>query len=121
MPARPIGPDQPQGADGIARGLLNIRRRQFNACGLGLRLDLGAQRAFDLLPVAVERGRQLVARGLWPIRTSPRGSARLARNICTIVLQALEKSLPLRIDGIGVGLVARVEVLDVGGVSAIEK
>ena len=38
-----------------------------------------------------------------------------------LVLQAAEEVAPLGIDRIGVGLVAGVEVFDVGGVAAVEK
>ena len=57
--AHAVGADQHQGADRIPRGLLHIRRRDFDALGLRLRLDLVAERPLDLAPVAGQRGHQL--------------------------------------------------------------
>src|SRR5882724_9611959 len=96
--ARPIGADQPQGANRIARGLLHVGCREFNAGGLGPGPDLVANRTLDLLPVPIERSRELITCQLRPIRLAPRrpkriGTARMARHI-RVILQALEKSLP---------------------------
>ena len=46
---------------------------------------------------------------------------RVLFDVAGIVLQALEERLPLRIDGFRVGLVARVKVVDIGGIAAVEK
>src|SRR5579863_707770 len=44
MTARPVGADQHQGPDRIARCALNLRGRQVDAARLRLLLDLGADR-----------------------------------------------------------------------------
>src|SRR5262249_20835879 len=50
-----IRADQHEGAHRVARRLLHMCRREFDAFGLSLGLDLLADRLFDLGPVAVER------------------------------------------------------------------
>ena len=62
MAAHPVGADQHQRADRIAGGLVDVGRRQFDAAGLRLGLQLGLDGAFDVAPIAVERRGQVVAR-----------------------------------------------------------
>ncbi len=71
VPARPVGADEHQGTDGVARRLLHVGRGQFDPGRLGLGPDLVAERALDLAPVAVERGGELVARRQRPIALAP--------------------------------------------------
>ena len=60
--AHAVGADQHQGAHRIARRQIDVGSRYFDALGLCLGRDFGADRLFDLRPIAVERRRQLVAR-----------------------------------------------------------
>ncbi len=114
-----IGADQHQRVDRIARRLLHVGGGEFDAS----RLRLGANLVADLLlgrgPLSVERGEGLVARD--QRRLLPRGAARAFGDVAAAVLQAAEEVAPLGIDRVRVGLVARVEVFDVGGVAAVEK
>ena len=55
VPARPIGADQHQRVDGVARGLLHLGRRELDAFDLGFGLDLVADRPLGFPPIAVER------------------------------------------------------------------
>ena len=121
MTARPIGTDQHQGVDGVAGRLLDGGGRKFDSGGLRSRLHLVAECLLDLAPIAVERGNELAARALRPVRQLPRWPLRVPHDIGALVLQALEERLPVGIDRLGVGLVARIEVLDVVGIAAIEE
>ena len=121
MPARAVGADQHQGVDRIARGLLDLGGGKFDARGLGARLHLVADRPFDLVPIAVERGNEFAARRLRPVRPRPRRPAGALEHIGAIILQALEECLPLGVDRLGVVLVAGMEVLDIVGIAAIEE
>ena len=69
--ANPIGADQHQGMDRIAGGLLNLGGGDFDAAALRLGLELVADRALDLAPVAGERRDEVVARQLRPVRQRP--------------------------------------------------
>ena len=121
MAARPVGADQHQGANRITRRLLHVGGRELDAARLRARLDLVADRPLHLGPVAVERGDQLPARSLRPIRPLPGRPAGALLHVGAVVLEALEESLPFGIDRVPVGLVAGVEVLDVVGVAAIKE
>ena len=71
MAAHAVGADQHQRAHGIARGLMDVGRRQLAALGLRLGRELGADRLFDFDPIAVERGGQFVARRQRPVVPAP--------------------------------------------------
>src|SRR5262249_2835817 len=62
VPARAVGANQHQGADRIARRLLDLGGGDVSARGLRPRLDLVAERPLHLAPIAVERGDELAAR-----------------------------------------------------------
>ncbi len=119
--ARPIGADQHQRLDGIARGLLHLRRHEFDAGDLRLGAHLVAERALDLAPVAIERRGQFAARGLRPVAFAPGRAAGELRDVIAVVLKALEERLPFGVDRLRVVLVASVEVFDVGGIAAVEE
>src|SRR5271169_1175883 len=121
MPARPIGADQHQGANGIAGGAFDIGRRNIDTARLCLRLHFAAERLAGFGPIAVERGNQFAAFGHRPIRPRPGWAARVLDDIARVVLEALEERLPLGVDRFWVGLVAGVEVFDVVGVAAVQK
>src|SRR5258708_13764527 len=78
MPARAVGADQHQGADRIARCLLDFGGGDIDPCGLRSRLALVAERALGLAPIAIERRNELAARRRRPARPLPRpaGGAR---------------------------------------------
>ncbi len=71
MAARAVGADQHQRVDGVARRLLHMGGREFDAGGLRPCLDLVADRLLDLAPVAVERRDELAACALRPVRPLP--------------------------------------------------
>ena len=121
MAAHAVGPDQHQGAHRIARRLVDIGRRQFAALGLHLGGDLGADRFFDFDPIAIERGGQIVTRRQRPVVAAPGRALGVLSDVGRRVFQALEKLLPLGIDGGGVFFVAGVDFVDVGGVCALQK
>ena len=121
MAAHAVGPDQHQGAHGIARRLVDVGRRQLGALGLRLGRELGADGLFDFGPVAVERGGQFVARRQRPVVPAPGRPFGVLADVGRRVLQALEKLLPLGVDRGGVLLVAGVDFVDVGGVCALQK
>ena len=121
MTAHAVGADQHQGADRIARRLVDVGGRQFGALGLRLGGKLGADRLLDGGPVAVQRRGQVVARGERPVVAAPGGALGVLLDVGRGVFQALEEFLPLAVDRGGVLLVAGVEVVDVGGVGALQK
>jgi len=71
VPARAVGADQHEGADRVARCLLDLGSGEFDASGLRPRLDLVAERALELAPIAVKRGDEFAARGLRPVWPLP--------------------------------------------------
>ena len=116
-----VGADQHQRVDRIARRLLHVGGRKLDALGLRLRLDLVADRLLDLAPVAVSaatsspRGRcgQFGRCQDGPLAlfcTSARSSFRPSKNARHSASTAFR-----------VGLVAGVEVFDIGGVAAIKE
>ncbi len=121
MPAHAIGANQHQGAHRIARGLMEVGRREFRALGLRLGCDLGADGFFDFRPVAIERGGQFIARRQGPVVTRPGRSLGVLADVGRGILQAAEELLPFGIDGRGVVLVTGVDIVDVGGVGALQK
>ena len=121
MAARPIGADQHQRPDGVARRPLDVGRGKLDAAALRLRLDLDADAVADLGPVAVERRDEIAARQRRPIGPGPRRAVRVLFNVGSVVLQALEERLPLGIDRLRIGFVAGIEVFDIGGIAAIEE
>ena len=116
-----VGADQHQGMDRIAGGLLHLGGGDFDAAALRLGLELVADRALDLAPVARQRGDEIVARRLRPVRQAPGRAAGVLEHRGGIVLEAREEHLPLRIDRVGIGLVAGVELVHVGGVAAVQE
>src|SRR5882724_7292880 len=121
MPAHAVGANQHQGAHGVAGGLMDIGRRQFSAFGLRLCREPGADRLFNLKPMAVERGSQFVARRQRPVVPRPGRPFGVFADVGWRVLQAFEEFLPLGVDRGGVIFVAGVDFVDVGGVCALQK
>src|SRR5580704_11395512 len=121
MAARPIGADQHQRPDRIPRRAFDIGRGKLDAAALRLRLDLDADAVADLGPVAVERRDKIAAGQRRPTRPAPRRAVRILFNVGGAVFQALEERLPLGIDSLRIGFVAGVEVLDIGGIAAVEE
>src|SRR5262249_27743402 len=112
---------QHQRAHGIARGLVHVGGGDVGALGLRLGGELGADRLFDQRPVAVERRGQVIARRQRPVITAPRGARGVLFDVGPAVFQALEELLPLAIDRAGVLFVLGVEIVDIGGVGALQK
>src|ERR1700682_5363985 len=121
MAPHAIGADQHQRADGIAGGLIDVGGRDLGALGLCLGGDLGADRLLDRRPVAVQRRGQIVARCQRPVVAAPGGAFGVLLDVGGGVLQAFEEFLPIGIDRSRVLLVAGIEVIDVGGVGALQK
>ena len=121
MTAHAVGADQHQGADRIARRLVDVGGRQLGALGLRLGGELGADRLFDGDPVAVQRRGQFVARRERPVVAAPGRALGVLLDVGRGVFQALEEFLPFGVDRRGVLLVAGVEIVDVGGVGALQK
>ncbi len=121
MAAHAVGADQHERVDGVARRLLHVGRGNLDALGLRFSGDFFADFLFRRRPLAVERGHQVAVRPKRPIRFFPGGAARVLDDVGAVFLQALEKIAPLGIDRGGVALEFRVEVFDVGGVTAIEE
>ena len=99
------------------------RRREIStplACALPLILSPTSSRPRPQSPV--ERRDQLAV----GVRSASSAAARTGRcalcdDVGAVVLQALEERLPLGVDRRRVGLVAGVEVFDIGGIAAIEE
>ena len=123
--AHPVGADQHQRAHGIAGRLMQVGRGDLGASGLafGLRLGrkLGANHLFDFGPVAVERGRQLVLRRQRPVVAAPGRALGVLLDVGWTVFQALEELLPLGVERGRVLFVAGVDIVDVGGVGALQE
>jgi len=100
---------------------MDIGRCQLGALGLRLGRKLGADRLFDLRPIAVERGGQIITRRQRPIVPAPRGPFGVFQHVRRLVFQAFEELLPLGIDRGGILLIAGVDIIDVGGVCALQK
>jgi len=83
--------------------------------------QLGADRLLDLRPITIERRGQFVARRDWPVVARPGGALGVLGNVRRAVLQAFKELLPLGIDRGGILLVAGVEIVDIGGVGALQK
>src|SRR5262249_30107009 len=75
----------------------------------------------DLGPVSSQRGNQLIAWGLGPVRSPPGRTGSCLGDLRTSVFQALEKGLPFRVHGTGIGEIAGIKILDIGGVAAVEE
>ncbi len=119
--AHAVGANQHQGANRITRRLLHVGRAQRRALDLRLRLQLATDRLLGQRPVAVQRRGQVVGRLHRPVGLFPGRALGVLEDIGRLILQAFEELLPLGIDRGGVVLVAAVDFVDVGGVSAVEK
>ncbi len=123
MTAHAVGADQHQGADRIAGRLVDVGCRQLGAGRLACAL------AAILSPTAFSTRAQLPSSA--EVRSSRGVSGQLSRSqdgpsaffatSAGCVLQALEELLPVGVDRGGVRLVAGVEIVDVGGVGALQK
>ena len=121
VPPHPVGPDQHQSSHRIARRLMHIGRGQLCAFRLRFRRYPGAEGFFDFGPVAVESGGQLIARLQRPVVPPPGWPFGILQDVGRLVLQALEKRLPIAVDRSGVFLIASINLVDVAGVCALQK
>ena len=79
--------------------LLDLGRGDFDAAALRLGLELVADRALDLAPVAVERRRRgRRAGGTRPVRPLQDGPRALSSAVGAVVLEAREEGLPFGVD-----------------------
>jgi hypothetical protein len=121
MTAHAIGADQHQGAYRIPGRLINFRGGDFGALGLCLGRDLGPDFLLHGGPVAVQRRSQFVTRRHRPVVAAPGGALGVLLDDGGGVFQAFEKFLPVGVNRRGVLLVAGVEIVDVGGVGALQE
>ena len=121
MAAHAVGPDQHQRAHRIARRLMDVAGRYLDALGLRLGGELGADGLLDLHPVAVERGGQVVLWRKRPVVAAPGGAFGVLADVGGGVFQALEELLPLGVDRAGILFKAGVEIVDIGGIGALQK
>src|SRR5262245_24295862 len=98
--ARPIGADQHQRMNRVARRLLHLGSGELDALALRLGLELVADDFGNLTPVAVERRSELAAHGLRPVRPLPGRPMCAFHDGRTVVLETLEERLPLGVDGL---------------------
>ncbi len=122
--AHPEGADHHDGANRIARGLLDVGPRNVGAGLLRLLGDLLAHPLLDfggLAPVAVERGDELAVGMDRPVGPRPFRAARLGDHVRLVVLQALEEGLPVGIHAGRIGLIPCVELLQILGVATVEE
>ena len=71
MAAHAIGADHHQRAHAVACRAFDLYAAGGRACAGGLCFNLGADRFFDLAPIAVECGNQFAIRVNWPVRLLP--------------------------------------------------
>jgi hypothetical protein len=114
-----VGANEHQRVDRVARRLLHIGRGKLDAPSLRLGLDLVADGLLDLGPVAGQR-RDQIAIGVQN-RPPPRRATGVPEHVGPLVLQAFKERAPFGVDRRGVGLVAGLELFDIGGVAAIKK
>ena len=121
MAADAVGADQHQRVDRIPRRLLHVGRRKLDALGLRLALDLVADassrpRAQSPVSAAISS-----PSACGEVRPLPGGTMRVARDVGAVVLQAFEERAPFGVDRRRIGLIAGLELFDIGGVAAIKK
>ncbi|MCY1291181.1 hypothetical protein D9M70_403590 [compost metagenome] len=120
-----IGADHHDGADGIARRLKDICLAHGSAggdgCFLSLRLDLLLDDLFDRAPIAVQRGDEFAVGRDRPVVLFPGGALGCLHHIFRPVGERLEEGLPFGRDGRRVRFIACLELLDIGGVGAVQK
>ncbi|EGE56100.1 hypothetical protein RHECNPAF_750063 [Rhizobium etli CNPAF512] len=121
MAAHAIGADHHDGADRIACRLQHVSAVGGLARGFGLRLHLGFDRLFDDAPIAIESRHQIAAGRQRPVLLAPGSSLGCLLHIGRILLQRLEEGAPLIVDRCRILFVARIELLDIGRVRAIQK
>src|SRR5215471_2565942 len=121
MAARAIGANQHERLDGIARCLLNGTGRDFDTPGLRRGSHLVADVLLDLVPIGIELRDEIAVRDRRPVGPLPGRTAGVLGYVPLGVFEAGKKQLPLRIDGLRVCLVARIELVDVIGVAPIKK
>ena len=121
MAAGAVGADQHQRPDGIPGGALDVGGRDVDAAALRLRFHFIADGLADFGPIAIKGGNQIAALRHRPAGFLPGRTAGVLFDVAGVVLQALEEGLPFGIDRGRIGLVAGIEVIDIGGITAIEE
>jgi len=116
---RPIGANQHERLNRVACCLLHGAGRYFNAFGLGRGQHFVADTLLDLSPVGVE----CEIRSPWGAGGQSgrcQEDAGVLDDVRPGVLESGKKQLPLRIDGLRVRLVARIELVNVIGMPHTE-
>ena len=121
VPAHAIGADHHQRLDRIARCLLDLFARKFDAARLCFGLDFLADRFFDLDPIAVESGDEFAVHRLRPARLLPRRPLGVLDGVALLFLQRGEERAPAFVDRRRIPFVTRLQIFQVGGVAAIEE
>ena len=121
MAAHAEGADHHDGAHRIARRLQHVGVGQGGAVGDSLILDLLFEGLFDKPPIAVERRHQFAIGLDRPMAGAPGRALGVLADIAGIIGQAVEEFAPFRIDRLGIVFVAGLQLLDIGGVAAIEE
>ncbi len=119
MAAHAVGADHHDRADRVPRRLLDARVADLGAAR-GRRLpDLLAEGALDRPPIAVEGGDQFAIGDQRPVLAPP-GRAGLPSPV-RLLLQPLEERPPLGVDRGWVAGITRLQLLEIGGIGAVEK
>ena len=94
---------------------------KFDAFGLGLRLDLRAERFAGSVQSLSSAAVRSLRSGRGQSDRRQDGPRAFSVDIAGIVLQALKERLPFGVDRFRIGFVARVKVFDVRGIAAVQK
>jgi hypothetical protein len=121
MAAHAEGADHHDRADRIPGRPEDIGVRQRDSTVAGLLFDLLFDVLLDQPPIAVEGRDQLAIRLDRPVLRLPRGALGILDDVGGVVGEVAEELAPLRIHRIRVLLVARLQLLDIGGVAAVEE
>jgi hypothetical protein len=121
MAAHAEGADEHQRFDRIARGLLNIGGRNVDALGLCRRPHPLADDFLHLAPIGRECRNEISGGSRGPVGPLPGWTAGVQGDIFLGVFETGKKRLPLCVNRLRVGLIARVEFVDVAGIATVQK
>ena len=120
MAAHAIGADHHQRVDRIAGGAQKIVLGKPDAL-TGFPLELGADMRLDFRPIAVERRNEFVRAHNRPATLFPARPLRRRRNRGAVVGNLREEVPPGGVERRWIAQIAILELLDIGGVAAIQK
>src|SRR5690606_32540381 len=121
MAAHAVGANHHDGANRIARLLVDFGLTDLRAGFGGLLLYLALDMLLDQRPVAVESRDELAIRDDRPARLLPGRTLRTTDDVGRFVLERIEKGPPFGIYRIRVLLVLGLEFLDITGIAAVEE